>query len=145
VPAATTSITLPVEPLLQLNVPTHPLAVNVAFSPSQQIVLLLLMLGADGLLFWLITIGLLTALLPHSLLHVAVYVPATLTVITLVLEPLLHDNVPTQPLAVKVAVSFAQIPVLFELNVGADGLLPTFITISFDFGLTPHIVSHTTV
>ena len=103
------------------------------------------MLGADGLLFWLSTIGLLDELMPHSLLHVAVYVPATLTVMTLVLAPLLQLNIPTQPLAVNVAVSFAQIPVLFELNVGADGLLPTFITTSFDFGLTPHNVSHTTV
>ena len=61
-----------VAPVLQLNVPTHPLASNLAFSPSQQMVLLLLIIGADGFAFWLITIGLLAPLVPQLLLQLAV-------------------------------------------------------------------------
>ena len=65
------------------------------------------------------------------------------TVILLVVAPVLHDKLPAQPLAVNTALSPEQIPVLFELMLGAAGILPVLITISFDFGLTPHIVSHT--
>ena len=135
---------LVVAPVLQLKVPTHPLAVNLAFSPSQQIVLSLVIIGADGGVFVVITIGLLAPLVPQLLLHVAVYVPAVLTVMLDVVAPVLHVKLPTQPLAVKVALSPTQIPVLFELINGAVGTLPVLITISFDFGLTPQIVSHTT-
>ena len=66
-----------------------------------------------------------------------------LTVIVEVVAPVLHAKLPEQPLAVNTALSPAQMPVLFELMLGADGVLPVLITISFDFGLTPHIVSHT--
>ena len=65
------------------------------------------------------------------------------TSILLVVAPVLHDKLPAQPLAVNTALSPEQIPVLFELMLGADGLLPVLITISFDLELTPHIVSHT--
>ena len=41
---------LPLAPLFQFTLPTHPLAVKVAFAPSQHIVLSVLTVGAFGLL-----------------------------------------------------------------------------------------------
>ena len=72
VTATFTSIIELVAPVLHVKLPTQPLAFNLAFSPSQQIVLSLVIIGALGLLVWLITIGLLAKLLPQALLHVAV-------------------------------------------------------------------------
>lgn len=63
---------LPLAPLLQVTLPTHPLAVNVAFAPSQQMVLSVLTVGAFGLLPVVITIGVEAGLAPQLLLHVAV-------------------------------------------------------------------------
>jgi hypothetical protein len=61
-----------------------------------------------------------------------------------VVAVVLHLMLPTQALAVNIALSPAQIPVLLLLIIGADGAAPCLITISFDFGLTPQIVSQTT-
>ncbi len=60
------------------------------------------------------------------------------------MAPVFHVKLPTQPVALKVALSPTQIPVLFELIIGGAGGVPVLITISFDLGLTPQIVSQTT-
>jgi hypothetical protein len=71
-------------------------------------------------------------------------VPALLTVMLVALTPVLHLTVPTQPVAVNVAVSELH-KLFFVVDITGDaGALPVLIIISFDFGLTPHIVSHTT-
>ena len=112
-------------------------AVKVAFSPSQQIVLSAVITGLDGLFPFLITTGLLSALVPHRFVHFALYVPATLTVITEVVEPLLHRRVPLHPAAVKLAVSLSQIVVLLAVTTGGFGASPFLISITFDASLTP--------
>ena len=56
----------------------------------------------------------------------------------------LHLILPLQPVALNVALSPLHKLVLFDEITGADGFAPVPITISFDFGLTPQIVSHTT-
>ncbi|KPM46555.1 hypothetical protein AFM12_19355 [Jiulongibacter sediminis] len=66
----------PVAPVLQVIVPLQPVAVNVAFSPSQHTVLSVLIDGEDGGLPVFIVIVLLTPDVPQLLLQVAVYVPA---------------------------------------------------------------------
>ena len=60
-----------VAPVLHVKVPVQPLALNVAFSPSQHTVLLLLMIGAVGVLPVVIVITLLLALSPHSVIQIA--------------------------------------------------------------------------
>ena len=68
-----------------------------------------------------------------------------LTVIVVPLAPVLHLIVPpVQLLVVKIAVSPSHNPVLLLLIIGAAGLPPVLIVISFDFGLSPQIVSQTT-
>ena len=56
----------------------------------------------------------------------------------------LHLIVPEQPVALNVALSPLHKLVLFDEITGGDGFAPTPITISFDFGLTPQMVSQTT-
>ena len=56
----------------------------------------------------------------------------------------LHLIVPLQPVALNVALSPLHKLVLVEEITGAAGFTPMPITISFDFGLTPQSVSHTT-
>jgi hypothetical protein len=68
-----------------------------------------------------------------------------LTLIVAVVAPVLHLIVPLQPVELNVALSVLHKLFLLLLITGAAGLLPTFITTSFDFGLTPHSVSQTTV
>ncbi len=63
---------LVVAPVFHVKVPTQPLAVNLAFSPLQQMVLSLVIIGADGGVPVVITIGLLAPLVPQTLLQVAV-------------------------------------------------------------------------
>ena len=60
------------------------------------------------------------------------------------LTPVLHLTVPAQPVALNVAVSALHKLFLLVVITGATGLLPVLITTSFDFGLTPQTVSHTT-
>ena len=63
---------LPLTPVLHTKLPLHPLAVNVAFSPSQQIVLLAEITGAVGVVPVVMLTTLLAPLSPQLLLHVAV-------------------------------------------------------------------------
>ena len=63
---------LPVPPTLHVKLPLQPLAVNVAFSPSQHKVLLAEINGAVGVAPVVIVNTLLAELSPHTLLHVAV-------------------------------------------------------------------------
>jgi hypothetical protein len=63
---------LPVPPVLHTKLPLQPVAVNVAFSPSQQIVLFDEITGAVGVVPVVIVTTLLAELSPHTLLHVAV-------------------------------------------------------------------------
>ncbi len=71
-PDALTSIVLPVAPVLHVKLPLQPLAVNVAFSPSQHTVLFEVITGAVGVVPVVMVNTLLTPLSPHALLHVAV-------------------------------------------------------------------------
>jgi hypothetical protein len=107
-------------------------------------VLLAEITGAVGVVPVVMVTTLLAPLSPQLLLHVAVYVPAVLTIMLLPLALVLHLIVPAQPVALNVAVSALHKLVLFDDITGAAGFTPLPITISFDFGLTPHIVSHTT-
>ena len=144
VPEVLTSMLLPVAPVLHVKLPLQPVAVKVAFSPSQHTVLLEVITGELGVVPVVMVTTLLAELSPHTLLHVAVYVPAVLTLILLPLAFVLHLIVPVQPVALKVALSPLHKLVLFDEITGADGFTPLPITISFDFGLTPHIFSQTT-
>ena len=139
-----TVILFPVAPVLHFTMPEQPLALKVALSALHKLVLLVLITGAAGLLPVLITIALLAPLSPQLLIQVALYVPAVLTLMLAVVAPVLHFKVPEQPVALKVALSALHKLVLLVLITGAAGLLPILITISFDFGLTPQIVSHNT-
>jgi hypothetical protein len=65
-------ILAPVEPSLHFTVPAQPLAVNVAFAPLHKLLLLVMILGAPGVLPVVITTGLDGLLSPHVLLQVAV-------------------------------------------------------------------------
>ena len=60
--------------------------------------------------------------------------------ILLVVAPVLQANVPLQPVAVKVAVSVPQILVLFAATVGAGGVVPVVIVITFDAPLVPQLL-----
>jgi hypothetical protein len=112
-----------VEPVLQTMLPLpHPLACKVAVSLAHTLVLSLVKIGVDGKLPTLITIELLTGLEPHKFSHVAVYVPAVLTVIEVPLAFVLHFTVPVQPVAVNVAVPVPQIFVVLAAITGAVGL-----------------------
>jgi hypothetical protein len=115
-----------------------------AFSPSQQRVLSVLITGGFGGVFLLITTLLLLLLVPQIFVQVAVYVPVALTVIVEVVAPVLHESVPVQPVAVNAAVSLLQIDSMSAVTVGAAGLSPFLMSITFEFGLTPQIVSHLT-
>ncbi|CAH0998061.1 hypothetical protein EMA8858_04196 [Emticicia aquatica] len=144
VPDVVTSNTLPLPPdTFQLKVPTHPLAVNLAFSPSQHIVLSDTTIGADGGFFLSITTSILLPLVPQIFVHVTVYVAGVVTVIVDVDSPLLHASVPSQPVAVNVADSPLQMAVLSALTIGAEGAFPRLISMTFELGLTPQIVSQT--
>ena len=63
--------------------------------------------------------------------------------ILVVVAPVLHVSVPLQPVAVKVAVSEPQIPVLLAETTGAVGVFPVVIVIVFDTPLVPQALTHT--
>ena len=71
-PATLTVIVFVVAPVLHLILPVQLLAVKVADSPLHNAFLLVLMIGAAGLVPVLITIALLMPLSPQVLLQVAV-------------------------------------------------------------------------
>lgn len=129
-----TLITLVVEPFDHVIVPVvHPLAVKLAVSLPQIVVLFEVITGADGLSPFLISITFDALLTPHRFSHVALYVPATLATNVLPVAPVLHLIVPfVQPLAVKLAVSLPQIVSLFVEIVGVLGFVLVLIMIASD-------------
>lgn len=137
VPAALTAKVEPVAPVLQVTIPVQPVADKFTFSVPQILVLFAETLGATGNAVFLITKALLFPLSPQLLLHVAVYVPATLTEIVLVVAPVFHLTVPLQPEAVNVADSVPQSSTLLALIIGDTGAAPVVITIWFDAALSP--------
>jgi hypothetical protein len=143
VPDSDTCIVRPLDPLLQLTVPLQPEAVKVAFSPSQQIVLSVLMVGIVGVVFVPIIIVFELPEVPQLVVQVAVYVPEP----TCLLEPTPKpdDQVivpPSQPAAVMVALSGTHTLVTLLLKTGAVGSLPFCITTVLDTSLSPQIVTH---
>jgi hypothetical protein len=143
VPLAATCKVLPVAPLtFQVIVPSvQPVAVNVAFSPSQQSVLSDVTNGGEGLFpFWISTLPLDT-LVPQFVVQVAVYAPLWFTDIVEPVEPLLHRILPEQPSAVNVADSLSQITGFEVFTVGGFGLSPILMITSVDLSLIPQIVS----
>jgi hypothetical protein len=143
VPAVLTVILVPVAALLQTIVPVQPVAVNVAVSVPQRLILLVLTDGGFEPAPIVITIALEFPLSPQLLLHVAVYVPALLTLIVAVVAPLLHLTVPPQPVALNVAFSVPQILVLFEEIVGGTGNVPVTIVTILLAPLSPQLLIHT--
>ena len=77
--------------------------------------------------------------------QLALYVPATLTVIVLVVAPVLHFRLPTQPVAVKVDVSLGHKLGLVALTVGATGAVPVLMIIAFELPLVPQVLLHVAV
>ena len=65
-------ILVPTALVLHFTVPVQPVAVNVALAPLHKLLLLVVILGAAGVLPVVITIGLDTLLSPHVLLQTAV-------------------------------------------------------------------------
>ena len=99
--------------------------------------------GASGFEVVPIVIELLAPDVPQLVVHVAVYAIPGLTTLVNPLPPPVHDIVPpTQPLAVKVAVSLAHTAGLSDVNTGALGVIPFVITTGSDAALSPHIVIH---
>ena len=78
-------------------------------------------------------------MLPQLFSQLAEYVPATLTVMLLVVAPVLQVNLPLHPVAVNVAVSFVQILFLLVDTVGAVGVVPVVMVITFDAPLVPQL------
>ena len=133
---------LPAPPALhEIVPPTQPVAVNVAFSPSQQSILSDSISGAEGLSPFLISTLTLDTLVPQFVVQVAVYAPPWLTTIVEPAEPLLQRTLPAQPSAVNVAVSLSQIKGFVVFTVGAFGFSPVLMITSTDLLLTPQIFS----
>jgi hypothetical protein len=65
-------ILAPVEPSLHFTVPAQPLAVKVALAPLHKLLLLVMILGAPGVIPVVMTIGVHGLLSPQVLMHVAV-------------------------------------------------------------------------
>jgi len=142
VPAALTLIVLLVAFVLHFKVPLQPVAVNVALSPVQIVVLSLTILGVVGLTPVLMTIELEALLVPQTVVQLAVYVPELLTSMTLPVAPVLHVKLPLQPLAVNVAFSPSQHTVLFDEITGAVGVVPVVMVTILLAELSPHTLLH---
>ena len=103
---------LVVAPVLQEIFPVQPEAVNVAFSPSQQIVLSDVMVGATGIVPFVTVIELETLLEHSPTLQTAVYVPSLLMVILVPVALVDQTTVPpTHEVAVNVTEPDSQIDV----------------------------------
>jgi hypothetical protein len=122
VPAPTT-IVLPVAFVLHFTLPPQPLAVKVAVSALHKLVLLALIVGTAGLVPTLITIALLLPLAPQKFSHTAVYVPALVTVILVLVALVLHFTLPLVQVAVNTAFPAPQIVILFVAITGAVGFV----------------------
>ena len=123
--------------------PEQPVEIKVAVSVLHKLFLLVLITGAAGLEPIVITTAFEFPLSPQLLLHVAVYVPAAATLILVPVEVLLHFTVPTQPVAVNVAVSVPHKLILFELIVGGVGSVPVLMVITFETPLSPQLLIQT--
>ncbi len=137
---------MPVDPLLQLIVPLQPVAVNVAFSPSQQIVLSVLIVGTVGVVLVPIVITFELPDVPQLVVQVAVYVPAPTCL--LVPTPSPDDQVivpPSQPVAVMVALSGTHTLVTLLVKTGAEGGVPVVIVTVFEADEVPHEFTHVAV
>jgi hypothetical protein len=145
VPDSPTSKVVPVAPVLHVTVPVQPVAVNVAFSPSQHTVLFVVTVGAPGNGLTVIVIVADDNDNPHSVWHLTEYVPAPTSTIAVVAVTPVHINVPLQPAAVNVAFSVPHKAVLFEVNVGATGTGLVVITIELEFTDVPQLVVHVAV
>ena len=132
VPVSLTISVLPVAPVLHVIVPLQIELVSVAKFASQQIVRLVVMIGAEGFPPDVIVTVADAGLVPQVFLQVAEYVPTVVTDNVLVVAPVLHVVVPEQPVAVNVAVSVPQRLVLSAATVGAGGLPPDVIVITVD-------------
>jgi hypothetical protein len=146
VPDSDTCIVRPLDPLLQLTVPLQPEAVKVAFSPSQQIVLSVLIVGIVGVVFVPIIIVFELPEVPQLVVQVAVYVPEP----TCLLEPTPKpdDQVivpPSQPVAVMVALSGTHTLVTLLLKTGAVGGVPVVIVTELEADDVPHELTHVAV
>jgi len=128
---------VPVPPALHVIVPVQPVAVNVAFSAPQTPILSEAITGAAGVLVRVITIPRLGLLSPQLFVHVAVYVPAVLTAILVVVAPVLQVIVPVHPVADKVANSLPQMFVVLAVTVGTDGAGVFVIITALLFPLSP--------
>ena len=120
---------LPVALVLHFTVPLQPVAVKVAVSLPQRSVLVLAMVGADGLPPVVIVITFDALLVPQLLTQTALYVPAEPTDNVLPVAFVFHFTVPPQPVAVKVAVSLPHKLVLLAVTIGGDGSVFFLITI----------------
>lgn len=127
-PAVLTVILLLLAPVLHFTVPPQPVAVRIAVSLPQSIVLVLAIVGADGLPPEVIVITLDAPLVPQLLTQTALYVPAEPTDKVLPVAFVFHFTVPPQPLAVKIAVSLPHKLVLLAVTVGGDGRVFFLIT-----------------
>ena len=135
-----TVVVVPIAALLQVTVPLHPAATSVAVSatPVHSLCLSEVIMGAVGLFVELITTKLERAT-PQLFSHVALKVPATETMILLVVAPVLHCKVAEQPVAVRIALSTEQILFLSEITVGAFGAPPVEISAIFEELLVPQV------
>ena len=138
-------IDVPCEPLLQFTFPLQPLAVNVALSPVQMVVLSLVIVGVVGLTPVLMMIEFEALLVPQTVVQLAVYVPEALTSMLLPLTPVLHTKLPVQPVAVNVAFSPSQQIVLFDEITGAVGVVPVMMVTTLLAELSPHTLLHVAV
>jgi len=128
---------LVVAPVLQVIFPVQPEAVSVAFSPSQQIVLSEVMVGATGIVP-LVTVTELETLLEQSpTLQTAVYVPSLLTVM---LVPVALVDQITVPPTHEVAVNVTE-PVS-QMDVGPEILIDGVTGFSFTSTVTVADVVH---
>lgn len=126
--------------MLHVTVPPQPVAVSVAVSAPQILVLLAVTVGALGVPPVVITIGVEAPLTPQRFVHVAVYVPAALTARLVPVWPPIHVTVPPHPVAVKIAVSLPHRLDLSDVTVGGAGLPPVVIITAFDAPLVPQDV-----
>jgi hypothetical protein len=117
--------------------PVHPIAVRIAFSVPQILVLFAEIVGAVGTIPVSILIIFDAKLVPHEFLHFAVYVP-TPTNITFPVDPLLHSTVELQPTATNLAFAVSQTVTLSVVINGAFGTPPIVILTILLFGLSPH-------
>jgi hypothetical protein len=140
VPLAFTVMLLLVEPLLHNKLPVQPLAVIVATSLPQILVLSGVITGAFGAVPFVMVTTLLAGLEPQLLLQLALNVPLAFTVMLLLVEPLLHNKLPVQPLAVIVATSLPQIFVLSGVITGAFGAVPFVMVTTLLAGLEPQLL-----